>query len=422
MKNTVLLALFLSFLAFPAHAEQPAVAASSPPPAVSLGGVNDSVAPVGPLAPITAPPPLADTMASEVPPLDLAARQAILIDTATGTVLYAKNADEPMPTSSLSKMMTLYLTFEALKDGKLHLNDMLTVSKNAWSQQGSRTFLNIGQKVSVEDLIRGVIVQSGNDAAVTLAEGQASGSEAAFVDLMNATAKELGMTRTHFVNATGLPDLHHYSTARDLATLALHLIRDFPQYYHYFSEETFAFNGIKQGNRNPLLYRNIGVDGLKTGHTDVGGYGLCASEVRNGRRLLALLNGMASMQARADVGAQLLDYGFQEFGLYPIAKKGDVMAQAKVWLGTHKDVKLVAAQDAEIDLPRAARSELKAVVGFTQPIAAPIKKGQQIGVLTISAPHMTDEVVPLVAASDVPRVGFFTRMWDKLGALLGGSS
>jgi D-alanyl-D-alanine carboxypeptidase (penicillin-binding protein 5/6) len=353
-------------------------------------------------------------------PLDVAARQVILVDSATGTVLYAKDADSQMPTSSMSKMMTMYVVFDAIKNGKLQMNQKLPVSEHAWKQEGSRMFLNVGEQASVEDLIRGVIVQSGNDAAVTLAEALGSGSESAFADLMNAKAKQLGLTNSHFMNATGLPDPQHYSTARDLATLAVALQRDFPEYYHYFSELNFTYNNISQGNRNPLLYRNMNVDGLKTGHTDIGGFGLTASAVRDGRRMVLVLNGMEDMQARADESAKVLDYGYREFGLYPIAKTGDVMANAVVWLGTDKNVQIIAAQDAVITLPRAARSGLKATVSFTQPIPAPVQKGQQVGELTITAPGIEAKTIPLVAAADVEQVGFFSRVFQKLGILFGG--
>jgi D-alanyl-D-alanine carboxypeptidase (penicillin-binding protein 5/6) len=204
-------------------------------------------------------------MAQTPPPLDVAARQAILVDSSTGAVLFAKDSDTPMPTSSMSKMMTMYVVFDALKTGKINMDEKLPVSEHAWKQEGSRMFLNVGEQAKVEDLIRGVVVQSGNDAAVVLAEALGSGSESAFADLMNAKARELGLTKSHFMNATGLPDPQHYSTARDLAMLAVALQRDFPEYYHYFSETSFTYNGIAQGNRNPLLYRNMNVDGLKTG-------------------------------------------------------------------------------------------------------------------------------------------------------------
>jgi len=360
----------------------------------------------------------APAFAQTVAPVETAAKQAILVDATTGTVLYAKDADSQMPTSSMSKMMTMYMVFDAIKNGKLKMDDQLPTSEHAWKQEGSRMFLNVGQTAKVEDLIRGVIVQSGNDAAVSFAEALGSGSESAFAEMMNAKAKELGMDNSHFVNATGLPDPQHYSTARDLATLAVALIRDFPDRYHYFSETEFTYNNIKQGNRNPLLYRNMNVDGLKTGHTDVGGYGLTASAVRDGRRLVLVLNGMEDMQARADESAHVLDWGFREYGFYPIAKAGDKMADAKVWLGQAQTVPVLVSKDIALTLPRSARIGLKTAITFNQPISAPIHKGQEIGKLTVTAPGMDEKNIPLIAGANVPQLGFFARVVAKLHLLL----
>jgi D-alanyl-D-alanine carboxypeptidase (penicillin-binding protein 5/6) len=357
--------------------------------------------------------------AQTVAPVDTVARQAFLLDVNTDTPLYAKDADTQMPTSSMSKMMTMYVVFDAIQNGKLKMDDMLPVSEHAWKQEGSRMFLNVGQRAKVEDLIRGVIVQSGNDAAVVFAEALGSGSESAFADMMNAKAQELGLTHSHFMNATGLPDPQHYSTARDLATLGFHLIHDFPQFYHYFSEIEFTYNGIKQGNRNPLLYHNMNVDGLKTGHTEIGGYGLTASAVREGRRLIVVLNGMDNMQERADESAKLLDWGYREFGLYPVVKAGDKLATVKVWLGVMPTVDLVAGEDVSLTLPRSARDGLKTSVVFNEPVQAPVAKGQAIGKLTITAPGMAQaKEIPLLAAADVPQLGFWSRMVEKLRVLV----
>lgn len=358
--------------------------------------------------------------AQTVSPVDTAARQAYLVDMNTHTVLYAKDAEAQMPTSSMSKMMTVYLVFDAIKNGKLSLDQMVPVSERAWKetykQDESSMFLKVGSTVKVEDLIRGLVIQSGNDSAVVLAEA-VGGSEEAFSELMNTKAYQLGMKNSHFVNATGMPDPQHYSTAHDLAVLGEALIRDFPEYYHYFSELEFTYNNIKQGNRNPLLYRAMNVDGLKTGHTDAGGYGLTASALRNGRRLILVLNGMASMQERADESAKLLDWGYREFGLYPVAKAGDVVAQAKVWMGQAAAVPLVAAADAAITLPRSARAGLKAEAQFDQPVAAPVQKGQVMGKLVITAPGLEAREIPLAAAADVPRLGFFARISAQLNYL-----
>lgn len=355
-------------------------------------------------------------MAQSVAPVDTAARQAYLLDVNTGTELFAKDANSPMPTSSMSKMLTMYLVFEAIKNGKLSMDQTLTTSEHAWKQEGSRMFLNVGQSARVEDLIRGVIVQSGNDAAVVFAEAL-GGSEEAFAEMMNTKAAQLGMKNSHFVNATGMPDPQHYSTAHDLAILAMALIHDFPEDYHYFSELEFTFNNIKQGNRNPLLYRAMNVDGLKTGHTDIGGYGLTASALRNGRRMVLVLNGMSDMQARADESAKVLDWGYREFGLYPVAKAGDTIATAQVWLGQAAAVPLLVASDVALTLPRSARSGLKAEAVYDQPIQAPIEKGQTLGKLVVSAPGIETKEIPLIAAAAVDRLGFFARLSVKLNLL-----
>jgi D-alanyl-D-alanine carboxypeptidase (penicillin-binding protein 5/6) len=253
--------------------------------------------------------------AASVAPLETTAKQAIIVDATTGDVLFNKDSDVKMPTTSMSKVMTMYLVFDALKKKKLELDNAAIISPTARKQEGSRMFVNEGETVKVEDLVRGVIIQSGNDAAVALAEAVA-GSESTFAGLMNAKAKELGMTNSNFVNATGLPDPNHYSTAKDLATLAQALIRDFPEYYHYYSETEFTYNKIKQGNRNPLLYRNMGVDGMKTGHTEDAGYGLIASALRDGRRVISVANGLKTMQERADESAKMIEWAYREYGVY----------------------------------------------------------------------------------------------------------
>jgi len=353
-----------------------------------------------------------------VTPLETTAKQALLLDVTTNAVLLARNADERMPTSSMSKIMTMYLVFDAIKNEKLKLEDTLPVSEHAWKQPGSRMFLNAGDRAKVEDLIRGVIVQSGNDSAVVLAEGL-SGSEANFAELMNAKAKELGMPNSHFKNATGLPDPEHYSTARDLATLAAAVLRDFPDDYHYYSELEFTYNGIKQGNRNPLLYRNIGVDGLKTGHAEEAGYGLIASSVRDGRRLLLVINGLKDMQVRADESAKMLDFGYREYGLYPIVKRGEKMADATVWLGREANVPLVAANDVILTLPRSVRNGLRVGLNYEQPVQAPIAKGKILGMVSVFVPGLNMIEVPLVAGSDVDQLGFLARFVKKMKLLLG---
>lgn len=355
-----------------------------------------------------------------MPQTDTTAQQAVLIDAATGTVLFGKKADEKMPTSSMSKMLTIYMVFDALKQGKLHLTDMIPVSEHAWKAEGSRMFLDVGSQVKVEDAIRGLVIQSGNDASVALAEA-VGGTEDSFANRMNEMAAKLGLHNSHFVNATGLPNPQHYSTPHDLAKLGLAIIHDFPEYYHYFSETEFTFHNIKQGNRNPLLYRKIGVDGIKTGHAEEAGFGLTASALRDGRRLVLVVNGLENMQARADEPARLLEWGFHEFNSYQLVKSGQQMALAKTWLGTMPQVPLLAAQDVAVTLPLASRTGLQVAVSYQEPLAAPIKKGQEVGKLKITAPDMTPLEIPLQAGADVAKQGFFDALMTKMHFFLSGN-
>lgn len=341
--------------------------------------------------------------------MDTIAKQAILIDMNTGTVLFEKNADERMPTSSMSKIMTAFMVFEAIEQGRLSLDDTLPVSERAWRMQGSKMFTELGNNIRVEDLIRGVIVQSGNDASVVLAEGLA-GTEEAFAERMNARAQELGLKDSHFMNATGWPHEDHYSTARDLAHLAEAVIRRFPQFYHFYSEIEFTYHDIKQGNRNPLLYRNMGVDGLKTGHTEAAGYGLAASAERDGRRLVLVVNGLPSMQARADESAHLIEWGFREFDAYPLFKKGETVESAAVWFGTEDTVPVTVNEDLSVTMSRKEHDGLKVTARLQEPVEAPVAAGTEIGTLVIEGPGFSTREVPLLAAVDVPRLGFVGRI------------
>ncbi len=246
-------------------------------------------------------------MAQELQQPETEAKQAIIIDYDTNTVLYEKNADEKMPTSSMSKVLTTIVVYDAIRDGKLKMDQDLPVSERAWKMGGSRMFLDINTTAKVEDLIKGVVIQSGNDACVVLAEGVA-GTEENFSDLLNRKAADIGMKNSHFMNSNGWPDPNHYSTARDLALMGMYLIKNYPEDYKYYSEIDFTYNNIKQGNRNPLLYKSIGADGIKTGHTEDGGYGLIGSAVANGRRIVMVINGTSSMQARADESEKLMKW------------------------------------------------------------------------------------------------------------------
>ncbi|MFC7332020.1 D-alanyl-D-alanine carboxypeptidase family protein [Rhodocista pekingensis] len=351
--------------------------------------------------------------------IDTIAREAILIDTSTGTVLFEKNADERTPTSSMSKVMTMYMVFDRIRSGRLSLDDTLPVSQNAWRMQGSKMWVELGNSIRVEDLIRGVIIQSGNDACIVLAEGL-SGSEPAFAADMTRKAHEMGMTASNFMNASGWPDPDHYSTARDLATLAQRLIKDFPEFLHYYSEKEFTYHGIKQGNRNPLLYRNMGVDGLKTGHTESAGYGLIATGERDGRRLVLVVNGLPNMQARADESARLLEWGWREFTSVALFKADETIDTLPVWLGAAETVPAILDQELKITLTRAQQRNLKVTLLSDGPVAAPVAKGTRIGTLRIEAPDFTTREVPVLAGADVERMGFFGRLLMAARQVVGG--
>jgi serine-type D-Ala-D-Ala carboxypeptidase (penicillin-binding protein 5/6) len=353
--------------------------------------------------------------------IETAARHALLIDDATGTVMLEKAADVPMPPSSMSKMMTVHMVFDLLKQGKLKMSDELGVSERAWRMQGSKMWVDINTRVRVEDLLRGVIVQSGNDACIVLAEGLA-GSEEAFAEQMNQKAKQMGLTASVFRNSTGWPEKGHVMTARDLALLAQHTIREFPDYYKMYAEKDFTWHKIKQGNRNPLLYKNFGADGLKTGHTEEAGYGLTASAVRDGRRLILVLNGLSSMNERARESERLLDWGFREFANYALFKQGETVEEAHVWLGQAATVPLVADRDILITLSRKARQGMKASIVYDGPIKAPIAKGAQFGKLVVNAPDNKTVEIPLVAGADVEALGGPGRLLAAFKYLVFGKS
>ncbi len=358
--------------------------------------------------------------------IETMAREAFLIDMTTESVLIEKNADVPMAPASMSKLMTVYMVLEQLQDGRLSLDDTFSVSETAWRKGGAKSgsstmFLKPGSRVRIEDLLRGIIVQSGNDASIVIAEGL-SGSEGQFALEMNQRAREMGLDNTNFVNATGWPDPEHRTTARDLARLAKRTISDFPQYYHYYAEKTFTYNGIRQGNRNPLLYKDLGADGLKTGHTRESGYGLVATVKRGERRLILVVNGLPSVKARARESERLIERGYREFENYTLFKAGDRVTEADVWLGTSPTVPLSIESDLLITLPRKARPAMKVSVIYEGPIPAPIKAGDRLARLTVTAPDATPIEVPLVAAENVERLGFLSRLGTALKSILWGVS
>jgi D-alanyl-D-alanine carboxypeptidase (penicillin-binding protein 5/6) len=355
-----------------------------------------------------------------MPTIETAAREAIVMDYDTRAVLFEKNADERTPPSSMSKLMTVYLVFDRIQKGTLKLTDELPVSPKAWKMGGSKMFVMVNTKVSVKDLLHGVIIQSGNDATVVLAEGLA-GSEAAFAEQENAMAAKLGLTGSHFANASGWPDPNHYMTARDIAMLAWHTIHDHPEFYKIYAQKEFTYNKIKQGNRNPLLYDSTGADGLKTGHTEIAGYGLVASVERNGRRLIMVENGLKSMQQRADEARKLVEFGFREFENYRPFRAGETVAEADVWLGTQAKVPLVVEKDAVITLPRNARNATKMVAKFNGPLAAPVEKGATVGQFVIETPDGKPIEIPLKAGASVERLGLMGRIAAAFNYLLWGA-
>lgn len=361
--------------------------------------------------------------ASETPPADPMSVQsiapyAVIMDYETGTLMYSKAGDEQMAPASMAKLMTAAVIFQKLKHGELKLDDTFTVSERAWrlsvagKNASSKMFVSIGSQIRVEDLLRGIIIQSGNDACTVVAE-HFSGSEEAFAELMNAEARRLGLKNSVFRNASGLPHPEMHVTAHDLAILASHLIRDYPEYYSLYSEREFTWNGIRQANRNMLLGTYPGADGLKTGHTAASGYGMVASAVRDGRRLIVVVNGLANETERANEAKRLLDIGFREFKPYDLFKKGAVIDKAPVWGGEQESVPLVAAEPLRLLMRRQQREGMKATLKYEAPLSAPVRKGDIVGQVLVSVPGMPDVKLPVAAGNDVPEGGLFTRM--KLG-------
>jgi D-alanyl-D-alanine carboxypeptidase (penicillin-binding protein 5/6) len=355
------------------------------------------------------------------------AEHAVLLDAETGDVLWAKDADVAMPPASMSKLMTLEMLFQRLKDGRVKLTDTFPVSERAWRTQGSKSFVELGARIPVEDLIRGIIIQSGNDACMVLAEAL-GGSMENFATMMNARAKEIGLKQSHFVNPDGLPDPPgQLMSAMDLARLARHLVHDYPQYYHYFGEREFTWHNIHQPNRNLVLEKFPGADGLKTGHTDAAGYGVTASAVRDGQRLILVLNGLRypgkndwwAEQYRGDEAARIFDMSFREFRHYKLFDANAVVGAAKVFHGTQDSVPLVLATPLAATMQVESRKGLKVSVRYDAPIEAPIAKNQRIGMLMVSAPDYPTRSYPLYAGETVDRAGIFSRGIEGLGLLLG---
>jgi serine-type D-Ala-D-Ala carboxypeptidase (penicillin-binding protein 5/6) len=349
------------------------------------------------------------------------AHAAILVDLESGQELYAKNADLPVPPASMSKLMTVLMVFERLADGSLGLDDTLPVSEKAWRKGGSKMFVEVGSRVRVEDLLHGIIVQSGNDACIVVAEAL-GGTEEAFSEQMTRRAHELGLTNSTFKNASGWPDPGHLMSVRDLARLATIIIENHPEYYGIFAEKEFTYSGIRQYTRNPLLRRDLGVDGLKTGHTEKAGYGLTASAVRDGRRLTMVLAGLEGPAERARESERLLEHGFRDFKNYQLFARGDSVDHADVWLGSTGTVPLVVPDDVWVSLTPEGRRDLEVKVVYDGPIPAPVADGSQLAQLEISAPGLEPRRVPLIAGEAVQAANMFGRMTSAIGYLIWGPS
>lgn len=349
---------------------------------------------------------------------ETAAKNAILMDYDTGEYLFEKNIAEAVPPASMSKLMTVYILASKIKDGSIKLSDTFSVSENAWRKGGAATggstmFLSIGDNVTVEDLIKGIVIQSGNDACIVVAENIA-GSEEDFAILMNKTAKNLGLKNSSFANSTGLPHPDQKMSMEDLAILSRHIIKEFPDLYHYFSEKEFVYNKIKQGNRNPLLYSMKGADGLKTGHTEEAGFCLAASATKGERRLIEVMSGMSSNKERSEESERLMSWGFREFNNYKILSAGQNLGEANVWYGQQESLPLTVGSDVVKTVHMSQTDNVKVLVEFDEPVKAPIAKGQQIGEVKIEIEGLAPLNIPLVAAAEVKEVGFWGKFWANV--------
>ncbi|GAK32838.1 D-alanyl-D-alanine carboxypeptidase DacA [alpha proteobacterium Q-1] len=364
--------------------------------------------------------------------LETSARHALLMEMETGDVLFSKDPETPFPPASMSKMMTVYLAFDQIRAGSLSLDDTTRVSDEAWRRwagtEASLMFLGAGEEVSVKQLLYGIIVSSGNDACTVLAE-MMSGTEDAFALWMNEKAAEIGMSNSQFKNASGWPADGQYTTAHDLATLAEKTIRNFPELYEIYAEKSFTHGkdfrtgeAITQSNRNPLIYRMDGADGLKTGHTEAAGYGLTGSAIRNGRRLIVVVAGLDSVSARARESQSLLEYGFRAFDTYSIFDAGDQIGEADVWLGKSGKVPLIVQDPLKLTLSRRDRTALEMVLRYDNPIPSPIEKGQPVATVTLSAPDLGERQIPVLAGESIEPVSGFGRIGAALDYLLFGSA
>ncbi len=357
--------------------------------------------------------------------LETQARNLILMDYETGQILYQKEAQKMVPPASMSKLMTIYMIFDKIKNGTLSLDDTFTVSENAWRKGGaasgsSTMFLKIGEKVRVGDLLQGIIVQSGNDACIVAAEN-ISGSEEDFAMAMNQKAKELGLNHSHFANATGWPHPDHRMSVEDLAKLARRIITEFPEYYHIFSQKEYTHNGIKQGNRNPLLYSMPAADGLKTGHTEEAGFSLTASAKKGNRRLIGVMTGLKSNKERSEEADKIMNWGFREFDNYTILRQGTKVTELPVWMGKEESVGLVIPETLRRTIRKNQLNDVKLTAIYDKPVKAPIKIGDRLGTLKVEIPEGETLEVPLLADKNVERLGILGRIRANLSYLLFGA-
>ncbi|MBD3648622.1 MAG: D-alanyl-D-alanine carboxypeptidase [Pseudomonadales bacterium] len=346
-------------------------------------------------------------------PPGIAAESYLLLDADTGKVIVEKNSDQRLPPASLTKIMTSYIAAAEVERGVVSLEDAVDISVKAWQMEGSKMFVREGTKVKLGDLLRGVVIQSGNDASVAVAE-HVAGSEESFVDMMNQQASALGMTDTHFVNATGWPEENHYTTAADLSKLTVSLINDYPEHYALYKEKYFTFNNIRQPNRNSLLWRDSSVDGVKTGHTEAAGYCLVASAVRDGMRLVSVVLNTDSEEARARESQKLLTYGFRYYDTVHLYDALESLKSVRIWGGARENLDLGVEENVVVTLPRGSRENLSAAMDIDTVIKAPVESGRTVGRLTVS---LNDDVVyegPLVALDNVEEAGFFSRIWDAI--------
>ncbi|MEY3337726.1 MAG: hypothetical protein RL245_718 [Pseudomonadota bacterium] len=347
------------------------------------------------------------------PPPGIEAKSWILVDHASGRRLAGENEDARVEPASITKVMTAYVAFKALAEGRLKLQEPVTISERAWRAEGSRTFLQVGDQVPVEVLLQGMIVQSGNDAAIAIAE-RLAGSEDTFARVMTEQARALGMKNSSFANSTGLPDPALYTTARDIAILARAMIRDFPQYYRWYSQKEFVWNNIRQGNRNGLLYRDPSADGIKTGHTDSAGYCLVSSAQRNGTRMISAVFGTESPKIREQASAALLNYGFAFYETVTLRKAGEMVLQPRVFKGTEQSVAVSPQTNVGVTVTRGNTSKLRVTTTLNEPLIAPLKAGQRVGELMVLDGNTVVRRVPLVVSGDVPAGGLWAQARDTV--------